>query len=307
MPTLASQIENLIKAAALMSEEQVSSDEEDQQSDTSGDASIKIDDQNKDVDVLDIQGNDEENKQNGVDEYENDVPHGLLNEARFGLRPQEVSNSSKMVSRQMGKRRLAPSADFGDEENESRSRLASQSLASTINSIQQRSSSKIQKSAKMDEDLDDQGDNDRLRRGLDMMEADLGEISNDEDGDIDDELDDGLDNKPNFYNQIKQKSDAKKALKKQLYQVAPKYPGIETEIAGERAISKTILKNRGLVAHKAKINRNPRVKKREQYRKAIIRRKGKVREIRTDEGHRYGGEGTGIKTGISRSRKLTGN
>lgn len=152
----------------------------------------------------------------------------------------------------------------------------------------------------MDEDLDNQDDEDRLRQGLDMMEADLGEISED------DELDDGL-NEPNFYNKIKQKSDAKKALKKQLYQVAPKYPGIETEVTGERAISKVILKNRGLVAHKAKINRNPRVKKREQYRKALIRRKGKVREIRTDEGHRYGGEETGIKTKISRSRKLAGN
>ena len=64
------------------------------------------------------------------------------------------------------------------------------------------------------------------------------------------------------------------------------------------------MKNRGLVAHKAKINRNPRVKKREQYRKALVRRKGAIREVRTDEGHRYAGEGTGIKSGLSRSRKL---
>ena len=75
---------------------------------------------------------------------------------------------------------------------------------------------------------------------------------------------------------------------------------------GERAISKTILQNRGLVAHKSKLNRNPRVKKREQYRKALIRRKGAVREVRTDEGHKYGGEDTGIKSGLSRSRKLSG-
>jgi U3 small nucleolar RNA-associated protein 3 len=74
--------------------------------------------------------------------------------------------------------------------------------------------------------------------------------------------------------------------------------------SGERAISRVIMKNRGLVAHKSKINSNPRVKKREQYRKALIRRKGAVREVRNDEGHKYGGEGTGIKSGISRSRKL---
>lgn len=77
-------------------------------------------------------------------------------------------------------------------------------------------------------------------------------------------------------------------------------------ILGERAISRFILQNRGLVPHKPKINRNPRVKKREQYRKALIRRKGAVREMRTEESHVYGGESTGIKAGISRSRKLGG-
>jgi Sas10 C-terminal domain len=43
------------------------------------------------------------------------------------------------------------------------------------------------------------------------------------------------------------------------------------------------MKNRGLVAHKSKLNRNPRVKKREQYRKALVRRKGHVREVRMEE------------------------
>jgi U3 small nucleolar RNA-associated protein 3 len=35
-----------------------------------------------------------------------------------------------------------------------------------------------------------------------------------------------------------------------------------------------------------------------------VRRKGHVREVRTEEGHKYGGEETGIKSGLSRSRKL---
>jgi len=52
------------------------------------------------------------------------------------------------------------------------------------------------------------------------------------------------------------------------------------------------------------MNRNPRVKKREQYRKALIRRRGAVREVRTGEADNYGGELTGIKTGVSHSRKL---
>lgn len=76
---------------------------------------------------------------------------------------------------------------------------------------------------------------------------------------------------------------------------------------GERAIGKMIMKNRGLVPHKNKLNRNPRVKKREQYRKALIKRKGQVREVRTGEVDAYGGETTGIKSGLSRSRKLGKN
>merc|ERR1719215_391694 len=46
------------------------------------------------------------------------------------------------------------------------------------------------------------------------------------------------------------------------------------------------------------------IKKREQYRKALIRRKGAHREVRTGEVDQYGGEVTGIKSGVSRSRKL---
>jgi U3 small nucleolar RNA-associated protein 3 len=107
-----------------------------------------------------------------------------------------------------------------------------------------------------------------------------------------------------FYAQQAKKSKQKKEFKKNLYQVAPKFPRVEKEVEGERAIGNQILKNRGLVPHKSKLNRNPRVKKREQYRKALIRRKGTVREVRKDEGHKYGGEETGIKTGLSRSRKL---
>jgi hypothetical protein len=48
---------------------------------------------------------------------------------------------------------------------------------------------------------------------------------------------------------------------------------------------------------------NPRVKKREQYRKTLISQKGAVREVPT-EGHKYGGEQTGIKTKLSRSCRL---
>jgi U3 small nucleolar RNA-associated protein 3 len=234
---------------------------------------------------------------------EDEIARNVLSEARFGLRQHEVGVSAA----QKRVRRAAPS-DFGDEEvEETQTRKATQKLASTINAIEQRSATKKRKISKSTEGLDEaQEDDDALRRGLEMMEAAIGKDSDDEAGggeEIDDELDSD-DGSNDFYEQIKKKSKAKKEFKKGLYQVAPKYPNLEQEVEGERAISRQILKNRGLVAHKAKINRNPRVKKREQYRKALIRRKGKVRDIRMDEGHKYGGETTGIKSGLSRSRKL---
>ena len=63
------------------------------------------------------------------------------------------------------------------------------------------------------------------------------------------------------------------------------------------------MKNQGLKAQKRKIDRNPRVKKRVQYKKAVVRRKGQVRDVRTNEGDQYGGETSGV-TGVTRSRKF---
>ncbi|KAE9108157.1 hypothetical protein PF010_g12020 [Phytophthora fragariae] len=74
--------------------------------------------------------------------------------------------------------------------------------------------------------------------------------------------------------------------------------------AGKRSASYQIMKNKGLKAHKSKLNRNPRVKKRLQYRKAVIRRKGQVRDVRVGEAGKYGGETTGIKSNLTRSRKI---
>jgi U3 small nucleolar RNA-associated protein 3 len=62
-------------------------------------------------------------------------------------------------------------------------------------------------------------------------------------------------------------------------------------------------KNKGLTPKRKKEQRNPRVKNREKYRKANVRRRGQVREVRT-EMHRYGGELSGIRIGVKRSIKL---
>ncbi|CAM9171614.1 unnamed protein product [Chrysoparadoxa australica] len=118
---------------------------------------------------------------------------------------------------------------------------------------------------------------------------------------------------------VSQKARAKKAKKAAQYAAKEHIGGaLEEELeverlrrakarglpAPKRAASYTIIKNRGLTPHKNKLNRNPRAKKREAYRKAVVRRKGQVRDIRTGEEGRYGGEATGIKAGVVRSRKF---
>jgi len=97
------------------------------------------------------------------------------------------------------------------------------------------------------------------------------------------------------------------AKKKSHYSAEPRYGGLDEGDIDEgkkRAASYEIIKNRGLTPHRKKSNRNPRVKKREKYAKALVSRKGQVREVITGQAGSYSGESTGIKSGIARSRKI---
>ncbi|XP_043249945.1 something about silencing protein 10 isoform X1 [Colletes gigas] len=76
-----------------------------------------------------------------------------------------------------------------------------------------------------------------------------------------------------------------------------------TESSEKRAITYQIAKNKGLTPHRKKEQRNPRVKHRNKYRKAKIRRKGAIREVRK-EITRYTGEISGIKASVKKSIKL---
>ncbi|NXC67929.1 SAS10 protein, partial [Anhinga anhinga] len=71
----------------------------------------------------------------------------------------------------------------------------------------------------------------------------------------------------------------------------------------KRGVTYQMIKNKGLTPRRKKIDRNPRVKHREKFRRAKIRRKGQVREVRR-ELHRYDGELSGIRAGVKKSRKL---
>lgn len=71
----------------------------------------------------------------------------------------------------------------------------------------------------------------------------------------------------------------------------------------KRQITRQIAKNKGLTATKRRELRNPRVKNKIKFRKAVIRRKGAVREVRSKV-ELYGGEASGVKTHLKRSIKI---
>eukprot|EP00181_Compsopogon_caeruleus_P004626 CAMPEP_0184688822 /NCGR_PEP_ID=MMETSP0312-20130426/30305_1 /TAXON_ID=31354 /ORGANISM="Compsopogon coeruleus, Strain SAG 36.94" /LENGTH=500 /DNA_ID=CAMNT_0027146091 /DNA_START=3641 /DNA_END=5143 /DNA_ORIENTATION=+ len=72
---------------------------------------------------------------------------------------------------------------------------------------------------------------------------------------------------------------------------------------GRRAISDQILKNRGLTPYRSKSKKNPRVKHRAKFQRAVVRRRGAVRDYKGQEGT-YRGEISGINIRSSRSTKL---
>ena len=71
-----------------------------------------------------------------------------------------------------------------------------------------------------------------------------------------------------------------------------------------REAGRQIEKNRGLTRERKKIDANPRVKNREKFRKATIRRKGQVRNVAEASAGPYAGEATGIKKNVSHSTRF---
>ncbi|KAF2690958.1 Sas10/Utp3 family protein [Lentithecium fluviatile CBS 122367] len=119
-----------------------------------------------------------------------------------------------------------------------------------------------------------------------------------------------------YYGMIAARGNAKKQAKLDraaAHALAAKEGGtvIEEEVIGDdgrRQISYAISKNKGLTPHRAKTNRNPRVKKKLKY-EAKKKKLKSMRPVfdaakRASGGASYGGELTGIKKGLVRSRKL---
>ncbi|KAH8727612.1 Sas10 C-terminal domain-containing protein [Phaeosphaeriaceae sp. PMI808] len=119
-----------------------------------------------------------------------------------------------------------------------------------------------------------------------------------------------------YYDMIAARSNAKKQTKSErtaAYAEAAKQNAtvIEEEIIGDdgrRMISYQIAKNKGLTPHRKKSVRNPRVKKKEKYKEKQKKLKSMMPVFDSAKkqagGANYGGELTGIKKGLVRSRKL---
>lgn len=89
-----------------------------------------------------------------------------------------------------------------------------------------------------------------------------------------------------------------KYTREQRMAVAP-----EDDAEGRREIGGKIMSNRGLTPHRSKDMKNPRVRLKNKFAKAVVRRKGKVRDMKVGA-TTYGGEETGVKTSVIKSRKL---
>ena len=78
----------------------------------------------------------------------------------------------------------------------------------------------------------------------------------------------------------------------------------EVDESANRAISYTMLKNKGLTPSRKKELRNPRKKYRNKFVKAEKRRKSQIVEVRRED-KRYTGEKTGIRAALTRSVPLS--
>lgn len=104
-----------------------------------------------------------------------------------------------------------------------------------------------------------------------------------------------------FYKEAKALAEGKKVLKKGKYTAPDTLPPLsDPTVEGARAITNDIEKNRGLTPHRSKATKNPRKHNRNKFEKATMRRKGQVQEVKSGVAGGYGGEKTGIKSGVTR-------
>ncbi|XP_045885052.1 something about silencing protein 10 [Micropterus dolomieu] len=124
------------------------------------------------------------------------------------------------------------------------------------------------------------------------------EVEEDSDSDLDEEA------ALRFYKEVEERVKLKrKRSDPEAEELEENQDEEELDPDAKRGITYQMAKNKGLTPKRKKIDRNPRVKHREKFRRAKIRRKGQVREVRRED-KRYSGELSGIRAGVKKSVKL---
>lgn len=112
-----------------------------------------------------------------------------------------------------------------------------------------------------------------------------------------------------YYERVLAEKRKRKAEREETYEELYKPLEVEPELPvgseEKRKASRHILVNRGLTPYRKKENRNPRVKKRIKYEKAM-KKLGSVRSVAVDKSKlgKYQGETTGIKVNLAKSVKF---
>uniref|UniRef100_A0A3P8S1P1 UTP3 small subunit processome component n=1 Tax=Amphiprion percula TaxID=161767 RepID=A0A3P8S1P1_AMPPE len=135
-------------------------------------------------------------------------------------------------------------------------------------------------------------------------EKDSGDVTPEAEEDSDSDLDEEA--ALRLYREVEERMKLKRKSNKPEAEVLEENEGDDDEDEdpdAKRGITYQMAKNKGLTPKRKKIDRNPRVKHREKFRRAKIRRKGQVREVRREE-TRYSGEMSGIRAGVKKSVKL---
>jgi len=150
-------------------------------------------------------------------------------------------------------------------------------------------------------------DSQTLQDELRERTAKRAKLDNDSD---DNKIDSALMDPLKYYNIIKAQHEKEKLLKKckisdndQEEMEDQENEENDDEEGSKRMITYEMSKNKGMIRKRRKELKNPRVKHKMKYKKAVIKRKGQVKEVQ-NEMNRYGGELTGIKSTLSRSTKI---
>eukprot|EP00741_Cyanophora_paradoxa_P024449 tig00022075_g23606.t1 len=213
------------------------------------------------------------------------------------------------------KSRIDPFADFDDFGDLAELDVAEEQQAAAEQELMRKRSMSqylsAAEQAKLSKKREVSADADVPRRDLEARrsqaeQASKGRKRSKQDVEFDDSNDEPAQTEDAFYSEMQGAKAAKKQKKAdaQAANMKARVPVMEEEEAeGKRGASMQMLKNRGLTPHRSRENKNPRVKHRNKFEKALVKRKGAVRDWKP-QSKPYAGESTGIRAGVSRSVSL---